>query len=48
MQDALSEVMKVYARMKLKIFVGDMRVFMQGQNKELPGSAEKVLESIKS
>ena len=33
--------------MKLKVFV-DVTVFMEGQNNELPGIAEKVLRSLKT
>ena len=48
LQDALSEVMKVYPPMKLKVFfVDEMTPFMQGRNTELPGIAEKVLKSIR-
>ena len=41
LQDVLSEVTK------LKVFVDDMTVFMEGGNKELAGIAVKVLKSIK-
>ena len=37
LQHALSDVMKV------KIFVHDITACLEGQNKELPGTAEKVL-----
>ena len=40
LQDALSEVMKLYAPLKLKVFVYDT-AFMEGRHKELPGVAEK-------
>ena len=34
LQDALSEVMKVYPPLKLKLFVEDVTAFMEGRNKE--------------
>ena len=47
LQDALSEVMKVYPPLKLKVFVADIAAFMEQRNKELPGIAENLLKSIR-
>ena len=47
LQDASSEVMKVCPPLKLKVFVDDITAFMEGQYKELPGVAEKVLKTIR-
>ena len=47
LQDALSEVMKVYPPLNLRVFVDDITAFMQGQHKDLPSLAEKVLKSIR-
>ena len=44
LQDALSEVMKVYPTLEMKVFVDDFTAFMKGRNKELVGIAEKVFE----
>ena len=47
LQDALSEVMKVYPTLKLKVFVDELTAFMVERNKELASIAEKVLKLIK-
>ena len=47
LQDATSEVAKVYLPSRLKVFVDDTTAFMEGRNKELAGTAEKVLKSKK-
>ena len=47
LQDALSEVKKVYPPLKLRGFVDDVKAFMEGRNKELPGIAEKVLKAMR-
>ena len=47
LQDAFSEVMKVYPPLKRKVFVDDITAFMEGKNKELPGFVKNVLQSIK-
>ena len=39
--------MNVYPLLKLKVFVDDITAYMEVRNKELPGSAEKVLKSIR-
>ena len=44
LQDALSEVMKVYPPMKLQVFVDDITACLEGRNKELPKIAEKVVK----
>ena len=45
-QDALSEVAKVYQPTTLKI-VDDITAIMEGRNKELPCIADKILEVIR-
>ena len=47
LQVALSEVMKVCPSLKLKVFVEDITVFMEGRNKELAGVAERVLRAMR-
>ena len=47
LQDALSGVMKVYPPLKPKGFVDDTTAFVGGQDKDLPGIAEKVLKSTR-
>ena len=44
LQDALREVMEVFPPSKMKVFVDDITVFMEGQSKELAGIAGKVLK----
>ena len=46
-QDALSEVAKVYQPTTLKMFVDDITATMEGRNKELPCIADKILEVIR-
>ena len=46
-QDAASEVMKVYPPLQLKVFVDDITAFMEGRKKELPGSVEIILKSMR-
>ena len=45
LRDALSEVMKVYPLLKLRVFVDFVTVFMEEKNKELPSIAAKMLKS---
>ena len=45
LQDALSEVMKVYPLLRLKVSVDDATAFMDGRSKELAGIAERVLKT---
>ena len=47
LQDALSDVTKIYPLPKLRVFVGDITAFMNGRNKGLVEMAEKVLKSIR-
>ena len=47
LQDALSEVVKVYLPMKLKVFVDDIPAFLEGRNKGLPDIAEKVVRAMR-
>ena len=47
LQDALGEVMKVCPPMKLKVFVDDIKAFLEGRDKELPGIGEKVLRAMR-
>ena len=47
LQDALSEVMKVYPPLKLRVLVDDVTAFMDERYKDLPGIAEKVLKLLK-
>ena len=39
LQGALTEAMKLYPLMKLKVFVDDITAFMEGRNEELAGIA---------
>ena len=43
LQDALSEVVKRYPPMNMKVFADDITACLEGRNKELPEIAEKVL-----
>ena len=43
LQDALSEVMKMYPPMKLKVFLDDIVAFVERRNKELAVIAEQAL-----
>ena len=45
LQDARSEVMKVYPPWTLKVVVDYNKAFMEGRNKELPCIQEKVLKA---
>ena len=47
LQDALSDVTKIYPLPKLRVFVDDITAFMNGRNKGLVEMAEKVLKSIR-
>ena len=46
LQDALSEVTKIYPPLKLLVFVDDITAFMNGINKELVEMAEKVFDEV--
>ena len=41
LQDALSEVMKIYLPQKLKVFVDDTTALVKGRNKEVTEMAKK-------
>ena len=45
-QDALSEVVKLYPPMKLKVFVDDITAFLEGRSKESPEIAEMVTRAM--
>ena len=47
LQDALSEVVKIYPLLKLKVFVDDITTLFKGRDKELTELADKVLEKLK-
>ena len=47
LQDALSDVTKIYPSPKLRVFVDDITAFMSGRNKGSVEMAEKVLKSIR-
>ena len=47
LQDAPSEVMKVYPLLKLTVFADDVTAFLEGRHGESPGVAEKVLKSMR-
>ena len=47
LQDALSEVTKIYRLLKLTVFVDDITALMKGRIKELVELAEKVLKRLK-
>ena len=46
LQDALGEVTNFYPLLKLRMFVDDITVFMNGRNKELVEMAEKFSEEV--
>ena len=47
LQDALSEVMKIYPPLKLRVFADDITVLVQGRNKEVAEMAKKVMKKLK-
>ena len=47
LQDALSEVTKIYPRKKLRVIVDDITAFITGRNTEWVKMAEKVLKMSK-
>ena len=47
LQDAPSEVTKIYPTLKWRGFVDDLTALWKGKNEELVGLAEKVLEKLK-
>ena len=47
LQDALSEVTKIFPPLKLRVFVDDITAFLKRRNKELVEMAKKVLKNSK-
>ena len=47
LQDALSEDMKFYPPLKLRIFVDDITALVKGRNKEVAEMAKKVMKKLK-
>ena len=47
LQDALSEVTKIYPSLILRVFVDDITAFMNGRNKELVEMAQKHLKKLR-
>ena len=47
LQDALSEVTKIFPPLKLRVFVDDITALLKRRNKELVEMAEKVLKKSK-
>ena len=41
LQDALSEVMKIYPPLKLRVFVGDITALVKGRDTEVAGQWQK-------
>ena len=46
LQDALSEVTKIYPPVKLRVFVDDITALVLGRNKELAEMAMKVMKRL--
>ena len=47
MQDALSEVTKIYPPLKLRVFVDDITASVTGRNEEAAEMAKKVMKELK-
>ena len=47
LQDALSEVTKIYHPLKLRIFVDDITALFKGENREIAEMAKKVMKKLK-
>ena len=47
LQNALSEVTKIYAPLKLRVFVDDITALVKGRNKEVAETAKKVMKNLK-
>ena len=47
LQDALSEAMKIYPPLKLRVFVDDITALAKGRNKEVVEMAKKVMQKLK-
>ena len=46
LQDALSEVTKIYSTLKLRVFVDDITALVKGRNKEVAELAKKVMKKV--
>ena len=44
LQDALSEVTKIYPLLKLRVLVDDITAFVRGRDKEVAEMAKKVMK----
>ena len=47
LQDALSEVVKIYPPLKLRVFVDDITALVKGRHKEMAEMAKKVMKKLK-
>ena len=47
LQDALSEVTKIYPSLKLRVFVVDITALVKGRNKDVAEMAKKVMKKLK-
>ena len=47
LQDALSEVTKIYPSLKLRVFVDDITALVKGKNKEVAEMAKKLMKKLK-
>ena len=47
LQDALSEVTKIYHPLKLRVFVDDITAFSKGVNREVAEAANKLMKKLK-
>ena len=47
LQDALSEVVKIYPPLKLRVLVDDITALVKGRNKEVADMAKKVMQKLK-
>ena len=47
LQDALSEVTKIYLTLKLRVFVADITAVAKGKNREVAEMAKKVVKKLK-
>ena len=47
MQDALSEVTKIYRPLKLRAYVNDITPLLMGKNREVAEMAKKVMKKLK-
>ena len=47
LQDALSEVTKIYLSLKLRVFIDDITALVRGKNKEVAEMVKKVMKKLK-